>query len=223
MGNDWGGPFTEHLRGKSIPMTDTTSLSDLVRAFENADDKDWDHLFKMIPESGHGKFWKAVFTEARPILSRLMAQGGLAAAPSASLEVTNNLRNALHRMLDATEEEARLTLRHDRICENASAYEDNEITKSLDETTDAISAASEATNAAKIALRAYDASLLQTSEGCGSSNPVDDGAVERVAKAIWVAQGGLPDLFDKEIQRQDVREHWFAYARAALEAAEIRT
>lgn len=55
----------------------TPSLSELVRAFENADDKDWDHLFKMIPESGHGKFWRAVFTEARPMLSRLMAQGGL--------------------------------------------------------------------------------------------------------------------------------------------------
>lgn len=35
------------------------------RALRNADDKDWEQLFKMIPDSGHGKFWKAVMTEIR--------------------------------------------------------------------------------------------------------------------------------------------------------------
>lgn len=42
---------------------------DAVRhAFRNADAKDWEHLLRCIPDSGHGKFWKAVFEEVREAL-----------------------------------------------------------------------------------------------------------------------------------------------------------
>ena len=42
---------------------------DQVRhAFRNVDEKDWDQLTRMIPNSGHGKFWKAVFAEVREAL-----------------------------------------------------------------------------------------------------------------------------------------------------------
>lgn len=37
--------------------------------FRNADAKDWEHLFRMLPESGHGKFWKAVLAEMKIALS----------------------------------------------------------------------------------------------------------------------------------------------------------
>lgn len=40
----------------------------LRHPFRNADSKDWGHLMQMIPDSGHGKFWKAVMTEMRGAL-----------------------------------------------------------------------------------------------------------------------------------------------------------
>jgi hypothetical protein len=44
---------------------------DAVRhAFRNADAKDWEHLLRYIPDSGHGKFWKAVFAEVREALAK---------------------------------------------------------------------------------------------------------------------------------------------------------
>ena len=42
----------------------------MTRHFRNADDKDWDHLFRMLPDSGHGKFWKAVMTSVRAELMK---------------------------------------------------------------------------------------------------------------------------------------------------------
>ena len=39
------------------------------RAFCAADDIDWAHLDQFIPQSGHGRFWKAVFAEVRTALS----------------------------------------------------------------------------------------------------------------------------------------------------------
>jgi hypothetical protein len=41
----------------------------LRHPFRNADKLDWEHLFKMLPDSGHGKFWKAVLTEAKAALA----------------------------------------------------------------------------------------------------------------------------------------------------------
>lgn len=35
----------------------------LAHHFRNADSIDWDHLKSFIPDSGHGKFWKALFKE----------------------------------------------------------------------------------------------------------------------------------------------------------------
>lgn len=40
----------------------------LERPFRNADALDWEHLLKMLPDSGHGQFWKEVLTEARHVL-----------------------------------------------------------------------------------------------------------------------------------------------------------
>ena len=37
--------------------------------FRNADAKDWEQLFKMLPDSGHGKFWKAVLREVQTEIS----------------------------------------------------------------------------------------------------------------------------------------------------------
>jgi hypothetical protein len=43
-------------RGPSRPLSD---------AFESADEIDWWHLLRCIPDSGHGRFWKTVFREIR--------------------------------------------------------------------------------------------------------------------------------------------------------------
>ena len=45
-------------------------IAELEHPFRNADALDWEHLFKMLPDSGHGKFWKAVMTEAREALNK---------------------------------------------------------------------------------------------------------------------------------------------------------
>lgn len=39
-------------------------LEGFAHAFRNADDKDWTHLITNLPDSGHGKFWRVVLTEA---------------------------------------------------------------------------------------------------------------------------------------------------------------
>jgi hypothetical protein len=45
---------------------------DVVRAFRNADDKDWERLHQILGYSAHGKFWRAVLIdEAKPALLRL--------------------------------------------------------------------------------------------------------------------------------------------------------
>lgn len=46
------------------------ALVKIAEAFRNADAQDWAHLFRFIPESGHGKFWKDVFMEIREALAR---------------------------------------------------------------------------------------------------------------------------------------------------------
>lgn len=43
---------------------------DRLRApFRYADKLDWMQLFDMLPDSGHGKFWKEVLREARDALA----------------------------------------------------------------------------------------------------------------------------------------------------------
>lgn len=37
----------------------------LKESFSFADAKDWERLFGMIDDSGHGRFWKALLTEIR--------------------------------------------------------------------------------------------------------------------------------------------------------------
>ena len=41
----------------------------LRHPFRNADALDWEHLFKMLPDSGHGRFWKEVLTEAKAAMA----------------------------------------------------------------------------------------------------------------------------------------------------------
>lgn len=56
------------------PPIPTASSAGVLHAFRNADAKDWQHLFLMLPESGHGQFWKAVMLEVRAALAS--ANGG---------------------------------------------------------------------------------------------------------------------------------------------------
>lgn len=51
-----------------------TEIRRLREPFRHADDMDWDQLFKMLPDSGHGKFWKAVMKEMRVALA--VSKGG---------------------------------------------------------------------------------------------------------------------------------------------------
>jgi hypothetical protein len=44
-------------------------VAELENPFRAADDIDWAHLDQFIPQSGHGRFWKAVFAELRAALS----------------------------------------------------------------------------------------------------------------------------------------------------------
>ena len=45
-------------------------IEELEAPFRNADRLDWDHLMQMLPDSGHGRFWKAVFAELRPLIKK---------------------------------------------------------------------------------------------------------------------------------------------------------
>lgn len=44
--------------------------ANVAHAFRKADKMDWEHLLKMLPDSGHGKSWKAVLAEARQALGK---------------------------------------------------------------------------------------------------------------------------------------------------------
>jgi hypothetical protein len=44
-------------------------LRAIHHAFRAVDDLDWRHLDSFIPQSGHGKFWRAVFAEVRAAIS----------------------------------------------------------------------------------------------------------------------------------------------------------
>tara|TARA_R110000851_G_C13102466_1_gene568863 strand:+ start:3056 stop:3445 length:390 start_codon:yes stop_codon:yes gene_type:complete len=41
----------------------------VAHAFRNADASDWQHLFAVLPDTGRGRFWKAVMTEARTAIN----------------------------------------------------------------------------------------------------------------------------------------------------------
>tara|TARA_R110000868_G_scaffold32618_1_gene118771 strand:- start:646 stop:807 length:162 start_codon:yes stop_codon:yes gene_type:complete len=49
-------------------MTMADKVRELRAPFRNVDAKDWEHLFKMLPDSGHGQFWKAVMKEMQAAL-----------------------------------------------------------------------------------------------------------------------------------------------------------
>ena len=44
-------------------------IDKLRKPFRFADKLDWMQLFDMLPDSGHGKFWKEVLREARDALA----------------------------------------------------------------------------------------------------------------------------------------------------------
>lgn len=41
----------------------------LRHPYRAVDDLDWQHLAMMLPDSGHGRFWKAVMAEVRAALT----------------------------------------------------------------------------------------------------------------------------------------------------------
>lgn len=45
-------------------------IAELEAPYRNADALDWEQLFQMLPDSGHGKFWKAVMAEVRATLEK---------------------------------------------------------------------------------------------------------------------------------------------------------
>lgn len=53
--------------GKTESQLNRIALID--EAFAPVDEKDWDHLFANIPDSGHGQFWKQVLSKARQALT----------------------------------------------------------------------------------------------------------------------------------------------------------
>ena len=55
------------LYAAPVPVTITDELR---RAFRNANESDWQHLFAVLPDTHRGWFWKAVMTEARAALSK---------------------------------------------------------------------------------------------------------------------------------------------------------
>lgn len=58
----------EEQAGYDKGLRDGRSLSAaaaLAKAFEPADEHDWRHLFSLLPDSGHGTFWRTLLTVAR--------------------------------------------------------------------------------------------------------------------------------------------------------------
>lgn len=43
----------------------------LMEPFRNVYAKDWEHLFAMLPDSGHGQFWKAVMKDLSAVLATI--------------------------------------------------------------------------------------------------------------------------------------------------------
>jgi hypothetical protein len=58
------------LEARVATLEETLSRDPLRRAFRNADASDWDQLIAMVPDSGYGKFWQAVLSEARAALAK---------------------------------------------------------------------------------------------------------------------------------------------------------
>jgi hypothetical protein len=50
---------------KRLPDTN----ANLAKPFRAVDDQDWVFLIDLIPDGGRGRFWKAVFSELRPLLN----------------------------------------------------------------------------------------------------------------------------------------------------------
>lgn len=73
-------PLVSHAKPEDMPnrelarmLVDDRSdalieITKLRYPFRNADALDWEHLFKMLPNSGHGQFWKAVLAEMKTAL-----------------------------------------------------------------------------------------------------------------------------------------------------------
>jgi len=61
-----------HYSECSTPLYATPEAAEakLRHPFRNVDESDWHHLFAVLPDTARGKFWKAVFTEARAALTR---------------------------------------------------------------------------------------------------------------------------------------------------------
>ena len=45
-------------------------LMKMLEPFQQADERDWEHLDRLLGGGGHGQFWRAVFREFRIHLQR---------------------------------------------------------------------------------------------------------------------------------------------------------
>lgn len=193
------------------PMTDTTSLSELVR-------EAWQDLMDVDDRNSPAEYPDMCLITSKELAefmgraSRLMAQGGLAAAPSASLEVVDALRPfaEVMRFLDRMQADDRTAELSDTTIHVTGNGSSGGITFKEHHFADAAKA-----------IRRWD--LLQTSAATGSpSNPVDDGAVEATESALawldnWAQHvGNCPDGQVCTCGLDAIRYE----LRAALEAAE---
>ena len=64
-----GRDYVDRCHAETTVGVVVAELDRLRRPFRNVDDMDWEHLFNMIPDSGHGKFWKSVLAEVRTALA----------------------------------------------------------------------------------------------------------------------------------------------------------
>ena len=55
--------------GRALYAAPPLCTQKVAHAFRAVDDIDWEHLDQFIPQSGHGRFWRAVFQEVRAALS----------------------------------------------------------------------------------------------------------------------------------------------------------
>lgn len=147
------------------PMTDTTSLSELVR-------EAWQDLMDVDDRNSPAEYPDMCLITSKELAefmgraSRLMAQGGLAAAPSASLEVRDGLTAIawyLDRWLNSTVE---------RDYPDRSKMPENPTFLSLEADCHYNQIRHWITKLREFALQA------ERSEGGSPANPVDDGAVE---------------------------------------------
>jgi len=69
IASEWSGEKRDlHIENATRSEEAASEIERLRRPFRNADKRDWDLLFRMLPDSGYGRFWKAVLIEMKHAL-----------------------------------------------------------------------------------------------------------------------------------------------------------